>query len=58
MLLIPIVELVTYLICIFLSTQGSNGRIISSTLNGFVYILVYKLGNKKEAIVCEDCLNE
>ena len=32
------VELVTYLICIFLSTQGSNGRIISSTLNDFVYI--------------------
>lgn len=66
MLLIPIVELVTYLVCIFLSTQGSNGRIISSTLNGFVeflswllfYILVYKLGNKKEDIVCEDCLNE
>ena len=38
MLLIPIEELVTYLICIFLSTQGSNGRIISSTLNDFVYI--------------------
>ena len=28
MLLIPIVEVVTYLFCIFLSTQGSNGRII------------------------------
>ena len=40
MLLIPIVELVTYLICIFLSTQESNGRIISSTLNGFVYIYI------------------
>ena len=54
MLLIPIVELVTYLVCIFLSTQGSNGRIISSTLNSFIefsawllfYILVYKSTNK------------
>lgn len=56
MILIPILELLFFFLCIFLSTQGSIGRIISSTLNSFIdflawllfYLLVYKMKNKKE----------
>ena len=66
LILIPVIELICFFLGIYLSTQGSTGKVIACILDpgykfiGYLlfYLLVYKFENKKEDILPNEIINE